>query len=94
MTPPGSDPDTVFNIILVLHSQRLAVKLDEIPRVFLPVTGKWRMRSKLPTSVMYHGSKLIFTQICIKSFLMTKAIIGGMAKHTSFTGSTHLMAVR
>lgn len=57
MTPEGSDPDIMFNIILVLHSQRLAVTLDEIPRVFLPVTGRWQMRSQLLMSIRYLGQQ-------------------------------------
>ncbi|KAI1757437.1 FAD binding domain-containing protein [Xylaria castorea] len=46
-TPPGSDPDSIFNIILVLSSKRASVELDTIPETFTPTTGKWRLKSEI-----------------------------------------------
>ncbi|KAJ8130085.1 hypothetical protein O1611_g3544 [Lasiodiplodia mahajangana] len=36
-TPSESDPDSLFNIILVLSSKRADVELGEIPEIFTPV---------------------------------------------------------
>ncbi|KAI1423263.1 FAD binding domain-containing protein [Xylaria sp. FL1777] len=46
-TPSDSDPDSIFNIILVLSSQRANVELQTIPDIFTPVTGKWKLKDIL-----------------------------------------------
>ncbi|AEO57248.1 hypothetical protein MYCTH_2303163 [Thermothelomyces thermophilus ATCC 42464] len=43
-TPPGADPDSVIDRILVLASDRKTVEQDEIPAFFTPVTGKRGMK--------------------------------------------------
>ncbi|KAI0443861.1 FAD binding domain-containing protein [Xylaria telfairii] len=50
-TPPGSDLDSVFNIILVLSSKRADVELEGIPEIFTPMTGKWRLKNILKAFV-------------------------------------------
>ncbi|KAH8163569.1 hypothetical protein CIB48_g4677, partial [Xylaria polymorpha] len=50
-TPPGSDLDSVFNIILVLSSKRADVELEGIPEIFTPMTGKWRLKNILKVFV-------------------------------------------
>jgi hypothetical protein len=45
-TPAESDPDSVFNIALVLSSKRAHVELEDIPTTFTPVTGKWRTKGE------------------------------------------------
>ncbi|KAI1115051.1 FAD binding domain-containing protein [Nemania sp. NC0429] len=50
-TPSGADPDSVFNIILVLSSKRADVEIGEIPGVFTPVTGKWKLKDLLKVFV-------------------------------------------
>ncbi|KAI1145373.1 FAD binding domain-containing protein [Nemania diffusa] len=54
-TPSGSDPDSVFNIILVLSSKRANVELGEIPEIFTPVTGKWKSKDLLKVFVDDEG---------------------------------------
>ncbi|KAI8635036.1 FAD binding domain-containing protein [Xylariaceae sp. FL1651] len=54
-TPSGSDIDSVLSIVLVLSSQRSNVKLEEIPEVFTPVTGKWKMKNILKVFVDDEG---------------------------------------
>ncbi|RWA09683.1 hypothetical protein EKO27_g5429 [Xylaria grammica] len=46
-TPFESDPDSIFNIILVLSSERANVELETIPEVFTPTTGKWKLKNIL-----------------------------------------------
>ncbi|KAK5631869.1 hypothetical protein RRF57_007583 [Xylaria bambusicola] len=46
-TPPESDRDSVFNIILVLSSRRSNVELETIPYVFTLETGKWKLKNIL-----------------------------------------------
>ncbi|TRX92423.1 hypothetical protein FHL15_006590 [Xylaria flabelliformis] len=43
-TPPESDPDSIFNIILILSSKRASVELDTVPETFTPTTGKWKLK--------------------------------------------------
>ncbi|KAI1174156.1 FAD binding domain-containing protein [Nemania sp. FL0916] len=54
-TPAGADSDSVFNILLVLASKRAAVELEDIPGVFTPVTGKWKLRDVLKVFVDDEG---------------------------------------
>ncbi|KAF2965828.1 hypothetical protein GQX73_g7730 [Xylaria multiplex] len=42
-TPSESDIDSVFNIVLILASQRANVELETIPEIFTPVSGKWKL---------------------------------------------------
>lgn len=51
-TPSGSDPDSVFNTVLVLLSKRANVEIGEIPGVFTPITGKWRLKSEITISLL------------------------------------------
>ncbi|KAI1082077.1 FAD binding domain-containing protein [Whalleya microplaca] len=44
-TPPGSDFDSVIHPILFLSSKRIDVEQEQIPELFTPITGKWKMRS-------------------------------------------------
>ncbi|KAI0816641.1 FAD binding domain-containing protein [Xylaria sp. FL0064] len=50
-TPSESDPDSVFNIILVLSSKRANVELQTLPEIFTPVTGKWKLKNILKVFV-------------------------------------------
>ncbi|KAH6653280.1 FAD binding domain-containing protein [Truncatella angustata] len=50
-TPPGADDDSVFNIILVLSGKRTDVEQEQIPRVFTPISGKWKMKNLFSTFV-------------------------------------------
>ncbi|KAF2646370.1 phenol 2-monooxygenase-like protein [Massarina eburnea CBS 473.64] len=43
-TPSGEDIDSLIEPILVLRSRFLETEQAEIPDIFWPVTGKWRMR--------------------------------------------------
>ncbi|RYC60497.1 hypothetical protein CHU98_g5727 [Xylaria longipes] len=43
-TPPGSDIDSIFNVILVLSSKRADVELETVPEIFTPITGKWKLK--------------------------------------------------
>jgi phenol 2-monooxygenase len=45
-TPAGTDPDSLIDPVLVLSGQRTRLSQDEIPDFFMPVTGKWKMKSK------------------------------------------------
>ncbi|KAI1431411.1 FAD binding domain-containing protein [Xylaria sp. CBS 124048] len=45
-TPSASDPDGLFNIVLVLSSKRAHIELEAIPHIFTPVTGRWKMKSE------------------------------------------------
>ncbi|KAK0704036.1 FAD binding domain-containing protein [Lasiosphaeria miniovina] len=44
-TPPGADPDTVIDRVLVLAGDRKKVEQGEIPAFFTPATGKWKMKN-------------------------------------------------
>ncbi|KAJ8120618.1 hypothetical protein ONZ43_g2719 [Nemania bipapillata] len=50
-TPSEADLDSVFNIILVLSSKRADVELGEIPGIFTPVSGKWKLKDILKVFV-------------------------------------------
>ncbi|KAI0400956.1 FAD binding domain-containing protein [Xylaria palmicola] len=54
-TPAGSDPDSVFNIILVLSSKRASVELETIPEIFTPTTGRWKLKDVLKVFVDDEG---------------------------------------
>ncbi|KAI0166385.1 thioredoxin-like protein [Xylariaceae sp. FL1272] len=54
-TPPGSDPDSILNCILVLSSKRNSVSLDNIPQCFTPITGVWKMQNVLNVFVDDEG---------------------------------------
>ncbi|KAI0971832.1 FAD binding domain-containing protein [Xylaria arbuscula] len=54
-TPPESDLDSVFNVILVLSSKRANVELQTIPGIFTPTTGKWKLRNILKVFVDDEG---------------------------------------
>jgi phenol 2-monooxygenase len=49
-TPPGADPDSVIDRVLVIASDRKTVEQEEIPEFFTPVTGKRGMKCELPHS--------------------------------------------
>ncbi|KAF3763879.1 hypothetical protein M406DRAFT_341274 [Cryphonectria parasitica EP155] len=44
-TPDGADPDSLIEPLLVLKAERTNIELVQIPEVFKPVTGKYRIRS-------------------------------------------------
>ncbi|KAI0199534.1 FAD binding domain-containing protein [Astrocystis sublimbata] len=46
-TPLEADGDSIFNIVLVLSTKRVHVKLETIPEIFTPVTGEWRLKNLL-----------------------------------------------
>ncbi|KAI1354554.1 FAD binding domain-containing protein [Xylaria sp. FL0043] len=50
-TPPESDPDSIFNIVLVLSSKRANVELQTLPEIFTPITGKWKLKNILKVFV-------------------------------------------
>ncbi|KAI0431500.1 FAD binding domain-containing protein [Xylaria sp. FL1042] len=50
-TSSESDPDSVFNIILVLSSKRANVELQTLPEIFTPITGKWKLKNILKVFV-------------------------------------------
>ncbi|KAI1100397.1 FAD binding domain-containing protein [Jackrogersella minutella] len=50
-TPSDADRDAVINPILVLSSGRTEIEQDWISSVFMPVTGKWKIRSLLKVFV-------------------------------------------
>ncbi|KAI1826194.1 FAD binding domain-containing protein [Xylaria intraflava] len=54
-TPSGSDPDGLFNIVLVVSSKRAHVELEAIPPVFTPITGKWKLKNILKVFVDDEG---------------------------------------
>ncbi|KAI0115803.1 FAD binding domain-containing protein [Nemania sp. FL0031] len=54
-TPSESDPDSRFNIILVLSSKRADVEFSEIPEVFTPFTGTWKQKNILKVFVDDEG---------------------------------------
>ncbi|KAI0860999.1 FAD binding domain-containing protein [Xylaria cubensis] len=54
-TPPESDPDSIFNIILVVSSKRASVELDTVPEAFTPTTGKWKLKDILKVFVDDEG---------------------------------------
>ncbi|KAI1811251.1 FAD binding domain-containing protein [Poronia punctata] len=54
-TPSTSDPDSMFNIILVLSCKRADVDIEKIPDIFTPVTGKWKMKDILNVFVDDEG---------------------------------------
>jgi phenol 2-monooxygenase len=43
-TPRGADYDCVFNILLVLSGKRTEIEQEQIPEVFTPISGKWKMK--------------------------------------------------
>ena len=52
-TTPGSDIDSFIEVIVVLSGERLNIDHDQIPEMFSPVTGKWRMRgSNIPNYIL------------------------------------------
>ncbi|KAI0022097.1 FAD binding domain-containing protein [Xylariomycetidae sp. FL0641] len=46
-TPARADLDARINLVLVLASKRGDVGMEDIPSVFTPVTGQWRMKNIL-----------------------------------------------
>ncbi|TGJ85584.1 hypothetical protein E0Z10_g3139 [Xylaria hypoxylon] len=54
-TPSESDLDSVFNIILVLSSERANVELETIPEIFTPIVGKWKLKNILKVFVDDEG---------------------------------------
>ncbi|KAK0609731.1 FAD binding domain-containing protein [Bombardia bombarda] len=44
-TAADSDPDSIIDRILVLSSDRIKVEQEQIPGFFVPVTGKYKMKS-------------------------------------------------
>ncbi|KAI1871577.1 uncharacterized protein JN550_004571 [Neoarthrinium moseri] len=50
-TPPDSDADSVINLVLVLSGSRTEIEQEQIPEVFTPVTGKWKMKCLFKTYV-------------------------------------------
>ena len=45
--PPGSDIDSVIEVLLVLNGERIKIEPSQIPECFSPVTGKWHMRGRI-----------------------------------------------
>ncbi|CAK7215436.1 hypothetical protein SBRCBS47491_002488 [Sporothrix bragantina] len=45
LTPEGADADSVVQAILVIKSKRQSVQQEQIPPVFTPTTGKWRIKN-------------------------------------------------
>ncbi|KAL1890887.1 hypothetical protein Sste5346_008028 [Sporothrix stenoceras] len=43
-TPDGADADSVIQSVLVISSKRQLVQQEQIPALFTPTTGKWRMK--------------------------------------------------
>ncbi|KAI1373418.1 FAD binding domain-containing protein [Hypoxylon crocopeplum] len=54
-TPSSVDRDTIINPILVLSSGRTQVDQDQIPAVFTPPVGKWRIKSLFKVFVDEEG---------------------------------------
>ncbi|KAI1282276.1 FAD binding domain-containing protein [Xylaria sp. FL0933] len=50
-TPSESDPDSIFNIVLVLSSKRTNVELQTLPEIFTPITGKLKLKNILKVFV-------------------------------------------
>ncbi|KAI0123621.1 FAD binding domain-containing protein [Xylariales sp. AK1849] len=50
-TPPQADQDSVINLLLVLSGKRTEFEQNQIPEVFTPITGKWKMKSLFKTFV-------------------------------------------
>lgn len=48
LTPDGADADSVVQAILIIASKRQSVQQEQIPPVFTPTTGKWRIKSMFP----------------------------------------------
>ncbi|GAP86506.1 putative FAD binding domain-containing protein [Rosellinia necatrix] len=55
-TPSECDPDSVFNIVLVLSSERAGVELEKLPEVFTPYTGRWKLKDILKVFVIDNES--------------------------------------
>lgn len=68
-TPSGADPDSVFNIILVLSSKRANVEIGEIPGIFTPITGKWKLKGEITTFSKKGASLTNFLLYRIKDLL-------------------------
>ncbi|CAK7218984.1 hypothetical protein SCUCBS95973_003667 [Sporothrix curviconia] len=45
VTPDGADADSVIQAVLVFQSKRQSVEQEQIPPVFTPTTGKWRIKN-------------------------------------------------
>ncbi|KAH9903697.1 FAD binding domain-containing protein [Xylariomycetidae sp. FL2044] len=54
-TPAESDFDAILNPILVLSGARVHVEQHQIPEVFTPTTGKWKMKDLLKVFVDDEG---------------------------------------
>ena len=59
-TALGSDIDSFIEAILLLSGERLTTKQEQIPQVFWPETGKWRVRGKTNPHHMFEPSDNIF----------------------------------
>jgi Phenol hydroxylase, C-terminal dimerisation domain. len=44
LTPRDHDLDSVIEVLAVLKGDRFALKQKDIPDIYRPVNGKWRMR--------------------------------------------------
>ncbi|KAI0376831.1 FAD binding domain-containing protein [Hypomontagnella monticulosa] len=54
-TPSDVDRDSIINPILILSSGRAEIEQDQIPDVFRPVVGEWKMQSPLNVYVDEEG---------------------------------------
>ena len=57
-TPAGNDIDSFIEPLLVLSGERQQVRMEEIPDIFWPVSGKWKMRGSSVLLVLIHAGSL------------------------------------
>ena len=58
-TPPGADPDSVIDRVLVIAGDRKKVEQEEIPEFFTPMTGRWKLKSEFRHDLATHPIALI-----------------------------------
>ena len=59
-TTLGSDIDSFIEVIVLLSGERLKTKQEQIPQVFCPEIGKWRVRGKTIPHHVFEPSDSIF----------------------------------